>query len=101
RGNVCSRGTHLDGRSRGVAGSGTSPAGKLAGKSAAGPLSGGEARTHGRDSTEFRHSESERRRRATRRKSGDPRDPRTSAGGFWKPDRRPDSIGGLAARSEE
>ena len=28
---------------------------------------------------------------------GDPRDPRTSAGGFWKPDRRPDSIGGWPA----
>ena len=96
RGNVCSRGTH---RRPAVQSSRlfrrfTSWRAHLRINCG---VSGGEARTHRRDSTEFRYSESKRRRRASRRKPGDLHDPRASAGGFWKPDRRPDSIGGWPA----
>ena len=45
-------------------------AGERSCKSTASPIPRGEARTDGRDSTEFRHSQSQRGRRATRRKPG-------------------------------
>ena len=61
RRNLCSGGTRVDRGSRRVAGPQASRAGELSSKSIAEPLSGGEARTDGRDAAEFRHSESQRR----------------------------------------
>jgi len=65
-------------------------------KISCGPLSGGEARAHRRDPLNF----DIRKASADDVRRGEslviPR-PSHSAGGFWQPDRRPDSIGGWPA----
>ena len=65
RRDVCPDGARVDRRACGVAGSRAARAGDAPREPIARPLSHREAGTHRRDSAEFRHSQGERRRRAT------------------------------------